>query len=866
MKAIDLRKKFFSFFEKRNHEKVSSSSLIPAEDPTLLFTNAGMNQFKDVLLGKEKRSYSRAVTIQKCVRAGGKHNDLEAVGFTARHLTFFEMMGNFSFGDYFKTEAIQFAWEFLTKEAEFDAEKMFVTIHHSDQEARAIWEKEVGIPSEKIFELDADNFWQMGDIGPCGPCTEIFVDRGPGTGCDDKNCSPACDCDRFLEVWNVVFMQYNMLADGTKEKLKQTGVDTGMGLERLAMISQGKDSVFDIDVFQGTKKKIESLTGKSYAKDSAVIRASFNVIFDHVRSATFLISDGCAPSNEGRGYVLRKIIRRAALFAQKLTDKNIFPDVSRSFIEEMSDIYPDLAKNKDLIVAVLTSEIEKFSDNLIRGKRILEGYFEKSQSDKKITGEQMFKLYDTYGFPVEIVCVIAKENGFSVDRDGFELYMEKQRKLSGKKMKKSEESLKIDEKIVTEFTGYSSLEDESKILGVVKDDKMESKSLSGERVWLIAEKTPFFVECGGQVDDRGEVIINGKSMELLGLQKINNAILMEVVLGADVAVNDAVAMKVDRQFRLHTMKNHTATHLLQAALQSTLGGQVKQAGSVVTRDYLRFDYTYHKPLSSDQIKAVELMVNEKIWENIPLKVEHTTYKDAISRGITAFFGDKYDHSNVRAVTVSDFSSELCGGTHVRATGDIGMFKIVEETALASGQRRMVALTGGKALEAFQEDFNVVKSLSQQLKTKPQGILSAVEKIDMKLRETQKKVKEMKREQWKNMIAPWSESVEKVKDLSFLYLELADYGSDDLRSIMKKLQAKHPGFYFICNQVEGDRGQFLATVDKSAVAQVSLQDFKKALQEECGLKGGGNDTALQGGGLLSAISKEKIKELLTKVMQ
>lgn len=428
------------------------------------------------------------------------------------------MMGNFSFGDYFKKEAIRFAWDFLTKEAEFDAQKMFITIHYSDQEARAIWENEIGIPSKKIFELDADNFWQMGDVGPCGPCTEIFVDRGSAAGCGAEDCSPACDCDRFLEVWNVVFMQYNMLADGTKEKLKQTGVDTGMGLERLAMIAQGKDSVFDIDVFQGTKKTIESLTGKSYSNDSTQIRAAFNVLFDHVRSATFLISDGCAPSNEGRGYVLRKIIRRAALFAQKLTEKNIFPDVSRSFIEEMSDIYPDLAKNKDLIASVLTSEIEKFSENLTRGKRILEGYFEQSNLDKKITGEQMFKLYDTYGFPVEIVAVIAQENGFAVDREGFNIYMEKQKQLSGKKMKKTEIDLTIDERIKTEFVGYSLLEKESKIIGIIKNDQMHSQAEQGEDVWLISMETPFFVECGGQIDDLGKIIIHGAEMKLLGLK------------------------------------------------------------------------------------------------------------------------------------------------------------------------------------------------------------------------------------------------------------------------------------------------------------------------------------------------------------
>jgi alanyl-tRNA synthetase len=866
MKSIELRKKFFSFFEKYGHEKVSSSSLIPTEDPTLLFTNAGMNQFKDLLLAKEKRSYNRAVTIQKCVRAGGKHNDLEAVGFTARHLTFFEMMGNFSFGDYFKKEAIRFAWDFLTKEAEFDAQKMFITIHYSDQEARVIWENEIGIPSKKIFELDADNFWQMGDVGPCGPCTEIFVDRGSAAGCGAEDCSPACDCDRFLEVWNVVFMQYNMLADGTKEKLKQTGVDTGMGLERLAMIAQGKDSVFDIDVFQGTKKTIESLTGKSYSNDSTQIRAAFNVLFDHVRSATFLISDGCAPSNEGRGYVLRKIIRRAALFAQKLTEKNIFPDVSRSFIEEMSDIYPDLAKNKDLIASVLTSEIEKFSENLTRGKRILEGYFEQSNLDKKITGEQMFKLYDTYGFPVEIVAVIAQENGFAVDREGFNIYMEKQKQLSGKKMKKTEIDLTIDERIKTEFVGYSLLEKESKIIGIIKNDQMHSQAEQGEDVWLISMETPFFVECGGQIDDLGKIIIHGAEMKLLGLKKINQAILMQVNLKTNVIVNDAILMKVDAQSRLHTMKNHTATHLLQAALQATLGSQVKQAGSVVTPDYLRFDYTYHKPLSLEQIKAIEIMVNEKIWENISLQVQHSTYKEAIARGVIAFFGDKYNHNNVRAVTVPGFSSELCGGTHVQATGEIGAFKIIEETALASGQRRIVALTGIKALENFQDSFNSIKSLSQKLKIKPEEIVFSVEKIDEKLREAEKKIKEMRQKQWEGMIPNWSNSVVKISGVSFLYLELTNYDSDDLRSIVKKLQTIQPGFYFIKNKIESEEGQFLVSIDPVITSMISLEKFKMILQEKCELKGGGNKISLQGGGLLLKVNQEKIKELFLQAMQ
>ena len=866
MKSIELRKKFFSFFEKQGHEKISSSSLIPAEDPTLLFTNAGMNQFKDVLLGKEKRSYNRAVTIQKCVRAGGKHNDLEAVGFTARHLTFFEMMGNFSFGDYFKKDAIRFAWEFITKDVGFAAEKLFVTVHYTDKEAREIWEQEIGMPSAKIFELDADNFWQMGDVGPCGPCTEIFFDRGPQTGCGAQDCSPACDCDRFLEIWNVVFMQYNMQADGSKEKLKQTGVDTGMGLERLAMIAQGKSSVFEIDVFQGSKQKIEALSGKTYETSPANIRAAFNVLFDHVRSATFLISDGCAPSNDGRGYVLRKIIRRAALFAQKLTDKNIFPQIAQSFIDEMSDIYPDLADNKDRIVSVLTSEIEKFSENLVRGKRILEGYFEENKKDKIINGEQAFKLYDTYGFPVELVCVIAQENNFSVDRDGFEIYMDKQRSLSGKKMKTSKEGLSLDEKTESVFTGYHSLHENSTIIGMVKDDAVITQAISGEEVWLIAAKTPFFVECGGQVDDQGEIVIKGKSMNLLGLKKVDRAILMRVVLATDVSIGDVVDMHVDEYFRTHTMKNHTATHLLQAALQSVLGKQVKQAGSVVTRDYLRFDYTYHKPLNPSELVNIELLVNEKIWENIPLTVEHTTYKDAISRGITAFFGDKYNHDNVRAVIVPGFSSELCGGTHVRATGDIGLFKITEESALASGQRRMVAVTGAKALETFQADFATIKALSQKLKIKHDEIVPSVEKIEAKLREAETRIKELKSEQWKQLFDSWVGAVEIVAGIPFLYLQLKDYSFDDAQAIVKNLQKKQPGFYFIFNQTEANSGQFLCNVDASLTSKVPLEKCKALLQSECGLKGGGAQTTLQGGGSLSHVSAEKIKSLLVKVMQ
>ncbi|HSW76133.1 MAG TPA: alanine--tRNA ligase, partial [Candidatus Saccharimonadales bacterium] len=523
MKSLELRNKFFNYFIKHGHEKVASSSLIPAGDPTLLFTNAGMNQFKDVFLGNEKRSYKRAVSIQKCVRAGGKHNDLENVGFTQRHLTFFEMMGNFSFGDYFKKEAIQFAWDFLTKEIGLDSKELYVTVHHTDQESYDIWHEIIGIEKNKIFKLGESNFWQMGDVGPCGPCTEIFVDRGSSIGCGGKQCSPACDCDRFLEVWNNVFMQFNRQADGTDVLLKQTGVDTGMGLERLALIVQKKESVFDTDAFATIFAKIEQLTGHSYKNDNDEIRAAFNVLGDHVRSSTFLIADGCAPSNEGRGYVLRKIIRRAALFAQKLTDKNIFPELSLALINDMKVVYPELESHKDRIASVLKLEIERFSDNLVRGKRILQDYMKTAQS-KTITGDYAFMLYDTYGFPLEVTKLIALEHNFVIDEEGFEKSMEQQRQRSGKKMKETAGSVSVlDESIHTEFTGYESLQETSKIIGLVVDDESVASVSSGQQCWFAAEKSPFYVACGGQVNDQGTVTVGSKQTPILDLKKMGDA-------------------------------------------------------------------------------------------------------------------------------------------------------------------------------------------------------------------------------------------------------------------------------------------------------------------------------------------------------
>ena len=861
MKSSVIRQKFFDYFKKLGHEQVSSSSLIPAQDPTILFTNAGMNQFKDVLLGKEKRSYNRAVTIQKCVRAGGKHNDLDNVGFTQRHLTFFEMMGNFSFGDYFKKDAIPFAWNFLTQDMGLDKEKLSVSVHFSDDEAFAIWRDEIGVPEHRIFRLGEDNFWQMGDVGPCGPCTEIFFDRGPGFGCGKADCNVPCGCDRFLEVWNNVFMQFERQADGTDKPLQQTGIDTGMGLERLCLVMQNKESVFDIDMFQPCIAKIEELTGHKYHGSTGIIKASFNVLLDHVRSTSLLIADGCAPSNEGRGYVIRKIIRRAALFAQKLTDKNIFPELSALLIDEMTPFYPELQESKDRVIAVLTSEIERFAENLIRGKQILQGYIQANGSNKIVSGMQAFTLYDTYGFPLEVVQLVAVDHGCTVDVEGFEVQMEQQRQKSGKKMKQSEQELAFDASMKTTFTGYESLYEKSKITALVCDNQFIDTVKAGESFSLVVEKTPFYVACGGQVDDQGTITFGTHATVLNGLQKINDSILISCVAPVDVKVGDVVEMQVNGYARLHTMKNHTATHLLQAALQSILGKQVKQAGSVVTADYLRFDYTYHQPMSAEHIKQVEDLVNQKVWDNIPVNIDHTTLKDATNRGIIAFFGDKYNPDAVRAVLIPGFSAELCGGTHVRATGDIGLFKIVEDSALAAGQRRIVAYTGGKALELMQSDFALVKQLEQDLKVKADVLTDAVEKLQSKIKDLTTQVKQFKAEQWKSLVPAWLEQSYEVNGMSCNYLVISGF-ADNLRDIVSAMQAKKPGFYLVINEDDG-KALFIGSIAKEFADKFAMKDFQAWLQDNCGLRSGGSNLQIQGGGNIPAAN---CKDVMKKWLQ
>lgn len=845
MKSMEIRKKFFDFFIARGHTKVSSSSLIPAHDPTLLFTNAGMNQFKDIFLGKETRSYKRAVTIQKCVRAGGKHNDLDNVGFTKRHLTFFEMMGNFSFGNYFKKDAIIWAWEFITKNMNLTPQKLHVAVYETDDESYTIWHTVVGIPKEKIHRLGKEeNFWQMGDLGPCGPCTEIFIDRGPSHGCKEA-CGPACECDRFLELWNLVFMEFDLQADGSLKPLQHKGVDTGMGLERLCTIIENKDSVYETDLFMPIIKKTEELTGKSYTSSDET-KAAFRVVADHIRSATMIMSDGGSPSNEGRGYVLRKIIRRGALFAQKLTSENIFPQLAIVVIEMYGSIYPELKENQHRIVDTLTTEIEKFSANLLRGQQILEHHFEESKKDKLITGKQAFKLYDTFGFPIELVYARAREKGYRVDTKGFEQEMEKQQTQSGKKVTDPLDHVTFDDAVTTEFTGYQERETTSEISALIKELDHVTTVPANSTCWVITKKSPFFIVGGGQVPDQGWLQIGQQKVPIKQVRYINGRIAVQIKTPIALHIGDTVTSMVDTTWRTNAMKNHTATHLLQAALIELFGNQIKQSGSLVHPDYLRFDFTFHKNLSQKDINQVEDVVNAKIRENIPVHIEYTDFKTAIDRGVLAFFGEKYNPEKVRIVTIPNFSMELCGGTHVERTGDIGIFKITDVSSISAGHRRIVALTGPKAVDLFQDTFDLAKKLSLHFNIKRDDIVKQVEKQTNELKNAHKQIRQLKHHMWQAKLPAWQKETIRINDIPYLFLSIDHMAHDELREIANLLQTSEPGIYMLVSSHD-NRSLFFVSVAEQFSDRLDLKKFASYLNDKLKLRGGGARNTIQGAG-------------------
>jgi len=863
MNSFEIRQKFLDYFARNGHTIVQSSSLIPAQDPTILFTNAGMNQFKDIFLGKEKRSYVRATSSQKCVRAGGKHNDLDQVGFTERHLTFFEMLGNFSFGDYFKKEAINYAWEFLTKDIGLNPNILYISVYKDDNEAYDLWHKTIGIPESRMVRLgEKDNFWQMGDTGPCGPCSEIYVDRGPDRGCKQPGCAPGCDCSRFTEIWNLVFMQYDRQTDGQLIPLKSPGVDTGMGLERLCMIVQNKDLIFNADMFEVLIKKIEELTGVSYEQagqkanlEDTNRKAAFHVLADHVRSISLLIADGCSPSNDGRGYVLRKIIRRAALFTQKLTpNPKTFVKLAETFIASMSPVFPELTVNKTLILNILENEVDRFSQNLIQGQHILDKYIEenKKSGKTKLSGDQIFKLYDTYGFPPELTHLIAREKGFDTDPTGFQEAMLKQQEQSGKKSSDQSGQLVIPENITTTFVGYETLESTSKIIFVQQEQ---------ENIWIITQESPLYVECGGQVNDQATVTINNVTYTVVDLQKVgdmhNPAIAAKLAItGADknispVKVGDSAHILVNAQTRANTVKNHTATHLLQAALIQILGPQVKQAGSLVNDKYLRFDFSHHEALTPEQIVSIEDLVNQKIQEDIHTKIFNTSLDDAKNKGVIAFFGEKYNPENVRVVQIPGFSAELCGGTHATSTGIIGSFKITSDVALATGTRRLVAITGPEALKLFQQSFSTIKKLSEEFKAKQEDVLSSVQKLQQNYLEALSHIKQLKKQACKAQIPAWAQDIKNIGTTPFLYLETDDLNPDEMRMIAQELEKITPGFYVLINKDSQDKNKFgfFGYVSKKYETQVNLKNFSQFLKDAFQLRGGGSTTMIQGGGTL-----------------
>ncbi len=845
-----LRTAFLEYFGRNGHQIVDSSSLVPHNDPTLLFTNAGMNQFKDLFLGQEKRSYTRATTSQRCVRAGGKHNDLDNVGYTARHHTFFEMLGNFSFGDYFKEEAINFAWTFLTKELNLPKEKLCVTVYETDDEAFGIWRDKIGVPESNIIRIGdnkgvqyaSDNFWQMGDTGPCGPCTEIFYDHGdhiwggrPGT--------PEEDGDRFIEIWNLVFMQYNRQADGTMEPLPKPSVDTGMGIERIAAILQGGHSNYDIDIFQKLIAKAAELTG---TKD--LEQKSLRVIADHIRSCAFLIADGVMPSNEGRGYVLRRIIRRAVRHGNKLgATESFFFKLVPTLIEIMGDAANGLKNIQAIVEKSLQAEEEQFARTLERGLSILDTALE-DLDGKLLDGETLFKLYDTYGFPVDLTADVCRERDIDVDEDGFKIEMAKQKaraQAAGQFSTDYSKTISIDDE--TEFTGYELLQDKSKLLKILKDGEDVTTLSVGDEGIVVLENTPFYAESGGQVGDSGKLVGDGFEFEVSDTQKYGAAFghIGKLVSGS-ISNGISVDAHVDESRRKRTELNHSVTHLLHAALRQVLGTHVTQKGSLVNSERLRFDFSHFESVKSEEVVEVENLVNQQIRCNHKLKSEVMDIDSAKEKGAMALFGEKYD-SEVRVVTMGGFSTELCGGTHVGRTGDIGLFKISQESGIAAGVRRIEAVTGENAIALVNSQQNELTNASSLLKAEPNTLVSKLQAQLDKSKLLEKEVAQLKSKLASAASLDLINDAVDVDGIKVLVKKLDGADPKSLRGLLDELKQKL-GSGIVVLGIAGDKKVNLITgVTKDLTAQVKAGELVGMVANLVGGKGGGRPDMAQAGG-------------------
>jgi len=843
MTSNELRQAFLEYFRDNDHEIVASSPLVPGNDPTLLFTNAGMVQFKDVFLGDDKRSYNRATSSQRCVRAGGKHNDLENVGYTARHHTFFEMLGNFSFGDYFKREAIQYGWDFLTGTLGLAPEKLWVTVFEDDDEAADIWLNEMKVDPERFSRLGAkDNFWAMGDTGPCGPCSEIFYDHGAEVAGGPPG-SPDEDGDRYVEIWNLVFMQFDRAADGEMTPLPKPSVDTGMGLERVAAVMQGVHTNYDIDLFAHLIQATADVLGVK--KDGS---SSLNVIVDHIRACSFLIVDGVLPGNEGRGYVLRRIIRRAIRHGKKLgTDDLFFYKLVAPLVEEMGEAYPELAKAQAHVEKVLKNEEERFAETLDQGMEMLETAIGELKG-KQIPGEVVFKLYDTYGFPVDLTADIARERDLNVDEKGFENAMGQQRdraRAASKFGAADGDALKTDAE--TEFTGYAGTEGSSEIVSLYKDGESVESLKAGDEGAVILSSTPFYAESGGQTGDKGILVANGELFNVANTQKSGKAnVHFGTVEQGELKVGDAIEAVVDADRRQSIRLNHTATHLMHAALRQVLGDHVTQKGSLVAPDRLRFDFSHYEGVTAEQVQAVEDLVNEEIRKNTAADTNLMSYDDAIDSGAMALFGEKYGEK-VRVLRLGDFSVELCGGTHVERTGDIGVFKITSEGGVASGIRRIEAVTGKGAMDWVDANQQALGKLAGLLRSQPDQAATKVEQLLKRTKDLEKELAAAKQALITGKGSDHTESVQVIAGINVLAARMDGADAKTLRDAVDKFKDKLQSAVVVLGSVDGGKVHLAAGVTKDNVGKIKAGDLIKPVAEQVGGKGGGRPDFAQAGG-------------------
>lgn len=868
MTGKEIRKKFLDFFKQKNHTIVKSSSLVPENDPTLLFTNAGMNQFKDTFLGLEKRDYSRAATCQKVVRAGGKHNDLENVGRTARHHTFFEMLGNFSFGDYFKRGVINYAWEFLTETLGLDKEKLYVSVFHEDKEAFDIWKNEIGVPESRISKLgEKENFWSMGDTGPCGPCSEIHIDQGPDIGCGKSDCDPECDCDRYLELWNLVFMQYDRDAEGTLHPLPKPSIDTGMGLERIAAVVQNVTSNFDTDLIRPIIEKTASIAGIKY-KENEKHDISLRVIADHARATAFLTADGVIPSNEGRGYVLKRIMRRAMRHGRMIgISESFFYKTCEFVVDFMCDHYLELTDKKTYISKIVKQEEERFKNTLSTGLKIIDSLLEQYKSDRSIPGKEIFTLYDTYGFPVDLLKDIAVENDFILDMNGFEREMavqqEKAKKAwSGSGDKKVDEKFKkLSSEYSTEFVGYSRLSVETEILAIISGENKINEAKQGDKIEIILAKTPFYPEGGGQAGDTGYIKNNEVIIEITDTKKYAESLIVQEgkVLNGSVKKGDLVTAEVDPEKRKAVEKNHTSTHLLHKALRDVLGDHVRQSGSLVDSEKLRFDFTHFSHLSREEIIEIEEIINKKIEENLLVQKEVTDIDSAMEKGAMAIFGEKYGDT-VRVVSVDNFSMELCGGCHVDYTGEIGLFKITTETSVASGIRRIEAATGLKAYRELSRMYRMIEDTAELVKSTPSNLFNTIQSQTKRVKDLEKEVAELKNKLNSQKTEELLDNIKEKNGVKILTLRADEQDINSLRNMADVAKAKIKSGIVLIGSKNKGKAVFLCGVTKDLTDKYKAGDIVKEVASVCGGSGGGKPEMAQAG----AKNVNKIDEALETI--